>query len=182
MRDELMNYTNTGTITIDPPVILNLIEEHMIEVYFKSMTGEYIRYTKGEGLTISANPVEEERKFVADANSSNVLRRYSPSIAESLTMYEGDPLFNDWMIRFHKLLIGGNALIDMIVAFNTKQVTDSITAWHMPEALLVFTDMAATDSKLNATTKFGGIIEQGTISKDPVTGKPIFIKDVAEVK
>lgn len=138
-------------------------------------TSSYKRVKKGTELTLSLNPETVDYDYIADEFPTTELDKYKPSIAQTLTMYQGEDDFDFVWDKFYNLSAGSDAktkcmLVFMFDAETVGEVT-SYKAWEA-ECIISVNEINAVDKTIGFDILFGGDVVQGSATM--AAGVPTF--------
>lgn len=159
--------------------LAGLIKKNRIALFIFNAES-YKRICKSQELSIAMNPETEDYEFICKENPETVLKYYNPSIAQNLVMFKGDPAFEYLYRLFYYRATDDYAKTDVMIVFMFDGDANSgYRAWQIPASSIVFDEMACTDSTLNFTIDFGGVINTGTATV--IDGVPSFTPDPASL-
>lgn len=142
---------------------------------FIKNTASYFQLKKTTQLNLNTETETEEKKFIADKNTTIFNKNTKISLENDLYTIKGEPDFEYFFPIYTKLVKEQPAMQDILVVF--KCMGDSsagYTAWHFPSATLMFTGYDAQNSTLNFTFNFG----EGELGKVTMSDStPTFAKD-----
>ena len=124
-------------------------------------TPKFRRIKKSTELTISMNPEVLTFDYIADESPTTELDKYSPSIDQPLTMYEGEDDFKMLFERFFKMHVGNDAHARVMIVFMfAGDTTNGYLAWES-DSILQISEMNAVDSTITMNVTFGGTVRKG---------------------
>lgn len=150
---------------------LTSVKKHMIALYLKGST-DYFRIEKSTDLQISMNPETETRDFIADESPTEILKQYKPSIEQSLTMFKGNPDYEEIFTRFYDMRVGEAAVSDAMIVFKQEKTADGVFKAWQNKATVTVQSMDTVAETITFTISFNGTVRRGTTTF--TDGKPVF--------
>lgn len=159
MADEMTN----GTV----------IKSEDVAIFIKD-TETYFRLQKSTGLEITSDTETEEKKFIADKNTTVFSKATTIALSNDLYTIKGEADYEFFFKKWVDLINKNPEDIDVLVVYKAHgDASTGYQAWHFPETKLVFTSYNAVDSTLNFDFNFGQG-ETGTVTMSD--GTPTFQK------
>lgn len=146
------------------------IKKYMIAI-FLMMDTAYKRIKKSTTLELAVEANTEEQDFIADKTPSEILKNYSVSLAQDLTMIKGEEDFEYIWEQFYSKVPNNEEIKTkaMIAFMFDGDKTAGYKAWET-EAQILFENLNGVDSKINFNINFGDITTGlAKVTEDTIT-------------
>lgn len=131
---------------------------------------------KSTSFTLSMNPQTKTFDFISMENPQNEIDSYQPSLAQSLTMFKGEPDYAEIFDMLYNRATGADAHRDVLVAFYKENGTytvegegdaeDTVTvvykAWKI-DSLVTINQMDTVNESIDFDLAFNDIVK-GAVS------------------
>lgn len=158
----------------------DMVKKHKIALFLdksSTSTPDWVRIKKSTAFDLNLNPETEEFDYIADEFPSSELKKYKPSLSQSLTMYKGEDDYELVFDKFYNLKTGSDAKAKVLIVFYQEEDDDGAWKAWQNEAVLSISDLNSVDSTITFDLNFGGTIERGKASIDSSTDKLEFEAD-----
>lgn len=125
---------------------------------FVQVADAYKRIKKSTTLELAVEANTEEQDFIADKTPTDILKNYSVSINQDLTMIKGEDDFEYFWEQFYNSIAKNEEVKTkaMVVFMFDGDVTVGYKAWET-DAKIMFSSLNGVDSKINFDINFGDI-------------------------
>lgn len=157
MADEMANNT--------------VIKSEDIAIFVKGDTN-YFRLSKTTELEITSDTETEEKKFIADKNTTVFSKSTTLSLTNDLYTIKGEDDYEFFYNKWKKLVEETPEAVEVLIVFKAHgNSTEGYDAWQSTDTQIVFSSYNAVDSTLNFDFNFGTI----TLGKVKIaSGQPTF--------
>ena len=170
----------------------DLVKKTKIVPFLNTGTSESPKWTqikKSTSFTLAMNPQTKTYDFISSENPQNEIDGYQPSLAQSLTMFKGEPDYEAIFEMLYKRSTGADAHRDVLIVFYKHEGTGSLEvkvfkAWKVDSIVTINQldsvnenidfDLALNDIVEGAVSVgSGGVVsfEEGTWDGDTFTAK-----------
>ena len=162
----------------------DLVKKTKIVPFIKTGTSESPKWTqikKSTSFTLAMNPQTQTFDFISDEIPQNEIDRYQPSLAQSLTMFKGEPDYEAIFDMLYNRATGAEAHREVLIAFykETASYTPSgepvtvYKAWKV-DAIVTLNQMDTVNENIDFDLAFNSITEgAGSVNAQ---GAPSFAK------
>ena len=164
----------------------DLIKKTKVVPFINTGTKDQPKWTqikKTTTFTLTMNPQTKTFDFISSETPQNEIDSYQPSLAQSLTMFKGEPDYEVIFDMLYKRATGADAHRDILIAFYKEKgaytpqgETESIPcykAWKI-DALVTINQMDSVNENIDFDLALNEITN-GAITIN-ATGEPTFIK------
>lgn len=174
----------------------DLVKKTKVVPFINTGTGESPKWTqikKSTTFTLTMNPQTKTFDFISSETPQNEIDSYQPSLAQSLTMFKGEPDYEEIFGMLYNRATGAEAHRDVLIVFykETAEYTPSgedapttvYKAWKVDSLVTINQmdtvnenidfDIALNDIVNGAAKGEGGNLEfiEGTFSGETFTAK-----------
>ena len=143
---------------------------------------EWTQFKKSTAFTLNMNPQTVTRDFISEELPHTELDHYQPSLAQSLTMFKGEPDYQTVFDMLYDRATGEKAHRDILIVFYKEtatytpgepeaEATTVYKAWKI-DSLLQLSALDSVAGTIDFDLNFN-TIKNGAV--DMKTGKPKFI-------
>lgn len=144
-----------------------MVKKHQIALFLNkgtSSSAEWVRIKKSTAFDLQLNPETQEYDYIADESPTTELKKYKPSLSQSLTMYKGEPDYELVFDKFFNLKTGSDAKSEVLIVFYHEEDSEGTYKAWKNEAVMTISDLNSVDSTITFDLNFGGNVEQGKAS------------------
>ena len=147
-----------------------------------SSAATWVQIKKSTTFTLSMNPQTKTYDFIADEQPVTEIDSYQPSLAQSLTMFKGEPDYENMFDMLFDEASGEKAHRKMLVVFyqekgsytpaQSETAVDCWKAWQ-PDATISFNQLDSVNQSIDFDCNFGNKKKGAVTVSD---GVPTFIE------
>lgn len=130
---------------------------------------------KSTSFTLSMNPQTQTFDFISSETPQNEIESYQPSLAQSLTMFKGEPDYEAIFNMLYNRLTGEDAHRDVLIVFYKETGTDSDSntiykAWKV-DSLVTINQLDSVNENIDFDLALNDITNGAVQITD---GSPVF--------
>ena len=147
----------------------------------KTSTPDWVQLAKATENTITMNAETESYDFITDKNPTTLIKKFSPQLTESLTLFKGEEDYNYFFDLFYNMPTGADAQGEILVVFMNEYTetgsgetkVKNYKAWKSA-CTYVLDNLDPVNSQLNFSVQFNGTVAKGSVTIED--GEPTFVE------